>query len=66
MALLVALLSAFVLGVGLVMALAQFASKVPGMMLQRKLDSRLQEISMLDEGDAGAQDAIVRAPARAA
>jgi len=52
---------AFILGVGIVLALAQFAAKVPGMLLQRKLDSRLQEVSMADDRDAGNQDAIVKA-----
>ena len=44
---------AFIVGVGIVLALAQFASKVPGMLLQRKLDSRLQEVSMSDDRDPG-------------
>ena len=35
----------FIVGVGLVLALAQFAGKVPGMLMQRKLESRLQELS---------------------
>jgi tight adherence protein B len=45
MALLLALISAFVIGVGLVMGLYMGATKVPAMLAQRKLDGRLQELS---------------------
>jgi tight adherence protein B len=41
----VIVLLAFVLGVALVLFLFMGATRVPGMMLQRKLDQRLQEIS---------------------
>ena len=50
MAALVALF-VFVLGVGLVMALYFGATKVPGMMLQRKLDARLDEVTSAPEDD---------------
>ena len=48
MAALVALF-VFVLGVGFVMALYFGAAKVPGMMLQRKLDARLDEVTSAPE-----------------
>jgi tight adherence protein B len=38
-------LLAFVVGVGLVMAIYLGATKVPGMMMQRRLETRLQEIT---------------------
>lgn len=43
---------AFVGGVGIVLALAFVASKVPDLLMKRRLDDRLQEISL---GDAGAE-----------
>ena len=49
---LVVIALAFVVGAGIVVALAHFASKVPAMMLQRKLESRLQEITQGDQPDA--------------
>lgn len=52
---------AFIVGVGLVLALAAFGAKIPGIMLQRKLDSRLREISMVDGHDAGDHEDIVKA-----
>lgn len=51
---------AFIVGVGLVLALASFASKVPGMLLQRKLESRLREISLVDGADDGDHEVIVK------
>ena len=45
MAMLLALISAFVIGVGLVMAVYIGLTKVPAMLAQRKLDGRLQELS---------------------
>lgn len=39
---------AFVVGVAIVLGLAYFGSKVPDMMLRRKLDSRLLEVSAVD------------------
>jgi tight adherence protein B len=45
MAMLLALISAFVIGVGLVMGLYTALTKVPAMLAQRKLDGRLQELS---------------------
>ena len=48
---LVAVIIAFVVGVGLVLGGAHFAGKVPGMMMRRKLDERLQEIAVADKPD---------------
>ena len=45
MAILVALISAFIIGVGLVMGLYIGITKVPAMLAQRRLDGRLQELS---------------------
>ena len=45
MALLVALLSAFVVGIGLVMAVYMGITKLPEYMAQRKLQGRLEELS---------------------
>jgi tight adherence protein B len=53
MALLLALLSAFVVGIGLVMGVYVGITKIPGMLAQRKLQSRLSELSVpLDEPTA--------------
>ena len=50
----VALLAAFVIGVGLVMGVYTGVMKVPGMLAQRKLQSRLEELtSPLDEPSVG-------------
>jgi len=52
--LLVALLSAFVIGIGLVMAVYVGITKVPAMLAQRKLQSRLEELSVpLDQPSIG-------------
>lgn len=51
---------AFLVGVGLVLALAHFASKVPGMLMQRKLESRLQEISRSDKPEAESTAALLK------
>ena len=54
MALLLALLSAFVIGIGLVMAVYVGITKVPAMLAQRKLQSRLEELTApLDEPSVG-------------
>lgn len=45
MAMLMALLSAFVIGIGLVMGLYVAATKLPGYLAQRKLQGRLEELS---------------------
>lgn len=47
-------LLAFVVGVGLVMALFVGATRLPGFLLQRRLDQRIQEVSAaaVDPGDA--------------
>ena len=52
------LLLAFVIGVGLVLALAHLGSRVPAMLARRKLDSRLQEISSTDSPDDAAKDLV--------
>ena len=55
MALLLALVSAFVVGVALVMGVYTGVMKVPGMLAQRKLQSRLDALSVpLDEPSVGA------------
>ena len=52
MAVMIALLSAFVIGVGLVMAAYVGMTRVPGMLAQRKLMGRLQSLSApVDEPD---------------
>jgi tight adherence protein B len=51
---------AFVIGVGLVLGGARFASEVPAMMMRRKLESRLQEISHGDKPDAEPTKAILK------
>jgi tight adherence protein B len=59
MGMLIALLSAFVIGVGLVMGVYVGITKVPGMLAQRKLMGRLQELSApLDEQEAGAKTLV--------
>ena len=47
-------LLAFVFGVGLVMAIYLGATKLPGMMMQKKLEGRLQELTqpLEDKGEA--------------
>ena len=60
MAMMLALVSAFVIGVGLVMASYLGLTRVPGMLAQRKLMGRLQQLSApLDEPDA-AKAALVK------
>ena len=41
---------AFIFGVGFVLLFAALAGRVPGIMMRRKLDSRLQEIALGDQG----------------
>ena len=53
MVMMIALVSAFVIGVGLVMAAYVGTTKVPGMLAQRKLMGRLESLSApVDEPDA--------------
>jgi tight adherence protein B len=52
---------AFFVGASLVMLLAHFAAKLPGLMLRRKLDSRLQEISAGDRDVDEAAKVLVKA-----
>lgn len=51
---------AFAVGVGLVLALAHVAGKVPEMLMRRKLDSRLQEITLGDKPDAESAKVLVK------
>jgi len=61
MVLMIALVSAFVIGVGLVMAAYVGTTKVPGMLAQRKLMGRLQSLSApIDEPDAVKAAALVK------
>jgi len=61
MALMIALMSAFVVGVGLVMAAYVGMTRVPGMLAQRKLMGRLQSLSApIDEPDAVKAAALVK------
>jgi tight adherence protein B len=54
MALLLALVSAFVVGIGLVMGVYVGITKLPGLLAQRKLQSRLSELAVpLDEPSIG-------------
>src|SRR4051794_36064906 len=54
MALLILLSLAFVVGVGVVMGAFLGVTKLPGMMMQRKLEGRLQELAVpVDEVKAG-------------
>jgi len=46
-------LLAFVVGAAIAVGIAYYAAKVPAMMMRRKLDSRLQEITL---GDRGAEE----------
>jgi tight adherence protein B len=60
MALMIALVSAFVVGVGLVMAAYVGTTRLPGMLAQRKLMGRLQSLSApLDEPDAAVKAAAL-------
>jgi len=62
MALMIALVSAFVVGIGLVMAAYVGVTKVPGMLAQRKLMGRLQSLSTpIDEPDDAKAAALVKA-----
>jgi tight adherence protein B len=60
MALMIVLISAFVIGVGLVMAAYVGTTKLPGMLAQRKLMGRLQSLSAPpDEPDAAVKAAAL-------
>ena len=60
MAILLVVIVAFVVGVGLVLAGAHFAGRVPGMMMQRKLDARLQEIAVGDTAESAPTKALLK------
>jgi tight adherence protein B len=51
---------AFIIGVAAVLGLAQASSKVPAMMLQRKLDSRLHEVTVGDKPEAEAVKTLLK------
>jgi tight adherence protein B len=51
---------AFLVGVGLVLGMAQFASKVPTMMMRRKLESRLQEVSVAERPENESANILVK------
>jgi tight adherence protein B len=63
MVLLILTALAFCVGVAIVLGTYFGATKVPGMVLQRKLDQRLQEISQPDSvsGEEGADEGILKA-----
>jgi len=56
----IAVVIAFGIGVGLVLGGAQFASKLPGMMMRRKLDSRLREMSLGDKPESEPTKALLK------
>ena len=53
-------LFAFIFGVGLVCALAYGGAQVPGMMMKRKMDARLQEISFTGEEEEKTGKALLK------
>ena len=61
MALLLALVSAFVLGVGLVMAMYVASTKLPGMLAQRKLMARLDSLAPVEESSDAPSAALLKA-----
>ena len=58
MAVLVAIISAFVIGIGLVMAAYLGLTKVPGMLAQRKLQGRLDALSAPIDAPTAANDLV--------
>ena len=56
----VAVIIAFIIGVGLVLAGAHYADKVPAMMMRRKLDARLQEITIGDRPESEPAKALLK------
>ena len=58
MAVLVAIISAFIIGVGLVMAAYLGLTKVPGMLAQRKLQGRLDALSAPIDAPTAANDLV--------
>jgi len=61
MVLLLALLSAFVLGVGLVMVLYLASTKLPGMLAQRKLMARLDSLAPVEQSSDAPSAALLKA-----
>jgi len=61
MALLVALISAFVVGIGLVMGVYTAVTKLPGYLAQRKLQGRLEELaSPIDDATVAPNSSLVK------
>ena len=60
MAMMIALLSAFVIGIGLVVGAYLGIARVPGMLAQRKLMGRLQELSAPVDEPAAGKSALVK------
>lgn len=60
MAMLVALISAFVIGIGLVMGVYTAITKLPGYLAQRKLQGRLQELSTPFDEPIGDSNPLVK------
>jgi tight adherence protein B len=56
----VAVIIAFIVGVGLVLGGAKFASNVPAMMMRRKLEARLQEITVGDKTESEPTKALLK------
>jgi tight adherence protein B len=56
----VAVVIAFLVGVGFVLGGAKFASNVPAMMMRRKLDTRLKEIAIGDHPDSEPAKALLK------
>ena len=54
---------AFIIGVAVVLGLAQFGSKLPEIMMRRKLESRLQEVSSSDRPDEEDAKVLVKSGA---
>jgi len=57
---LVLVLSVFVLGVGAVMALYYAVTKIPGLLMQRKMDARLEEVIASGQAEAADAEALVK------
>jgi tight adherence protein B len=56
----VAVIIAFIVGVGLVLAGAHFADKAPAMMMRRKLEARLQEVTFGDKPESEPAKALLK------
>jgi tight adherence protein B len=56
----VAVIIAFIIGAGIVLAGAHFADRMPDMMMRRKLDARLQEITFGDKPESEPAKALLK------